>query len=524
MTSKTLLTLIATFIMTAATAATTPAQTAPQASAPQKVLVSTHKPEGTPTPYIMNGFYDTPYGMMQIIGFSNTVYFADDNETVYVGSLFPRDFATDQLWHKGKIVGDKIVFDSKEIACTLREDYGTYKLRFGEYYEDDRSWKIKDLELNYNKEDGHIYMDDSELIPQRHIGLCIVDLEGYATPLIETRCLNLEVFDKSTEYTAVPETAVMNDYVYFGSSSFDATVAQLGHVAVDGNDYYFDTLLPEMGDAWLKGTREGNTITLAGDQYLGNTTGYYLYFNGVERTKYNELYGNWDIALSELCIQVKDDGTFVVENNSKCFPGAYTAAGYLYYYVKDVRLEPHAGDVLLTPSAPDEIDLYDQYNDYGVFCLVFRLKNVTQDGTFLNPEHLSYRVYIDNEPYTFRKSEYPNIHRDMDLVPYGYTDNRGDEYADIVCRDINWNVINLREDMFENVGVQAVYTIDGQTSESPIRYVNLVGRKWTEYPDGIVSLTTQDTATAKNTVYDIYGRRTTSSNGLRIENGKVVLR
>lgn len=526
---KTILTLIASFIMTTGAAASieaahAPALTAPHASAPQKALTSTHKPEGTPKPYIMSGFYDTVYGMMQIVGFSNTVYFADDDATVYIGSFFPRDFATEQLWHKGKIVDNKIVFDSKEIACTLREDYGMYKLHFGEYYEEDRSWKIKDLELNYEREDGHIYMEDSEAVPQRHIGLCIVDLEGTAIPIFETRCLNLEYFDKSLEFTTVPETAVVTDYVHFGSSSFDSTIAQLGRVAVDGDDYYFDSLLPEMGNAWLKGTREGNTIKLVSDQYLGNSVGYYLYYDGVERTKYNELYGNYDISPTELEIEVKADGSLVVENNQKCFPGAYTAGGYLYYYVKNLRLEPYAGDVLMTPSAPGEIDLFDQYNDFGVFCLVFRLENLTKDGRFLNPEHLSYRIYIDDEPYTFRKAEYPNIDHDMALVPYGYTDNRGDEYADIICRDINWNVVNLREDMFEKVGVQAVYTVDGETAESPILYVNLIGRKWTEYPDGIVNLTNEAPKDQLNAIFDIYGRRATRNDGLRIENGKVVLR
>lgn len=490
---------------------------------------STYKPVGTPMPYIMNGFYDTPYGMMQIIGFSNTVYFADDGKTVYVGSFLPRDFKTNEFWAKGRIVRPKsgsgqakIVFDADEVALTLNEDYGTYRFHLCEYYEEDRGWKCKDLELNYD-EDGRIYIDDNEANPQRHLGLCMTDLEGNAYPYFEFRCIDLKPFDLSTEFTEIPATATVSEYVYTGNSSFSSTVAQKGRVAVDGDDYYFDSLLPEMGNVWVKGTREGQRITLQNDQYLGNGLGYYLYYNGVERTKYNELYGNWDIMQTDLTMTVGRDGSITVDNGSKAFPGAYTAVGYLYYYVQNMRLAPYNGPVVAAPEPPSEIELYDQYNDYGVFCLVFRLSNLKTDGTFLDPDCLSYRIWLDDEPYTFRKRQYPNIDSDMELVPYGYTDRRGDEYADIVCRDINWNVVNLREDMFERVGVQTVYTVGDETRYSPILYIGLDGRTSTVYPEGIDNAICDDAFPLP--VYDLSGRPVRSSvKGIVIEGGKAVLR
>lgn len=527
---KTFFTLIATFIMTMAAAATASATIAVRESAPLKTPSCDVKPEGRPVPYIMNGFYDTPYGMMQIIGFSNTVYFSEDGETVYVGSFMPRDFKTEEFWAKGKIMRPatdrgqaKIVFNADAVALTLNEDYGTYRFHLCEYYEEDRGWKYKDLVLNYD-EDGHIYIDDNEALPQRHLGLCMTDLEGNAYPYFEFRCVDLKPFDLCTEKTTLPDGAEISDYAYVGNSSFSSTIAQKGHVAVHGNDYYFDSLLPEMGNVWIKGTREGQRITLHNDQYVGNELGYYLYYNGVERTKYNELYGNWDTVQTDLTMTVGRDGTITVDNGSMAFPGAYTAVGYLYYYVQNLHLTPLKETTIAAPDGPSEIELFDQYNDYGVFCLVFRLSNLKEDGTFLDPDCLGYRLWLDDEPYTFRRSQYPNIDRDMQVVPYGYTDRRGDEYADIVCRDINWNVVNLREDMFERVGVQAVYTVGDETLYSPILYVDLNGRTTTEYPDGIVSLTTSEPEDAHAAIFDIYGRRATRHDGLRIENGKVVLR
>lgn len=533
---KTLLALLAACAFTAASAQTpleTKAaaqrlQTQIAAKAPLKAAQSTYKPEGKATPYIMNGFYDTPYGMMQIIGFSNTVYFAEDGETVYVGSFLPRDFKTAEFWAKGKIVGNpagpeqaKIVFDANEVALTLNEDYGTYRLHLCEYYEEDRGWVYKDLELLYD-EDGHIYIDDSEALPQRHLGLCLTDLEGNAYPAYEFRCVDLKPYDLSMEFTEVPASAQISDYAYIGKSSFDSDVAMKGRVAVDGDDYYFDSLLPEVGKVWVKGTREGQRITLHNDQYLGNGMGYYLYYNGVERTGYNELYGNWTIDMTDLTMTVGRDGTITVDNNSKFFPGAYTAVNYLYYYVKDLQLKPYTQPVAANPEAPSEIALYDQYNDYGVFCLVFRLSNMKKDGTFLDPDCLGYRIWLDDEPYTFRRRLYPNIDKDMDVVPYGYTDNRGDEYADIVCRDINWNVVNLREDMFERVGVQAVYTVGEETLYSPILYVDLDGKTTTVSPDGIRGVVSDEIIAP---IFDLSGRRAKANDkGIHLENGKAVLR
>lgn len=495
-----------------------------------KVFNSTHRPEGKPVPYIMNGFYDTVYGMMQIIGFSNTIYFADDGETVYVGSFLPRDIKTDGFWSKGKIVGNpasqeqaKIVFDCNEVALTLEEDYGTYRLHLGEYYEEDRGWKLKDLELNYNA-DGRIYMDDSEALPQRHIGLCTTDALGNAYPLYEFRCVDLKPYDLSMEFTTLPATAVVSDYVYLGNSSFSSTIAQKGHVAVDGDDYYFDSLLPEISTAWVKGSREGQRITLHNDQYLGNGLGYYLYYNGVERLRYNELYDNWDIDLCDATMTVGSDGTITADNSDYIFPGAYTAVNYLYYYVKNLRIVPYTAPVAATPAPPSEIELYDQYNDYGVFCLVFRLSNLKDDGTFLDPDCLGYRIWLDDELYTFRRRQYPNIDEDMSLIPYGYTDNRGDEYADIVCRDINWNVINLREDMFERVGVQTVYTVGDETRYSPILYIGLDGYVSTDGLDGVDAVKVAPDLQG-SPAYDLSGRCVPSSaKGITISHGKTVVR
>lgn len=523
---KTLLFLLSALTMAVAKAQSPlPSSLLSTASSLKKVASCDVKPEGRAVPYIMNGFYDTPYGMMQIIGFSNTVYFSEDGETVYIGSFLPRDFKTADFWAKGKLMRPatdrgqaKIVFDAEEVALTLNEDYGTYRFHLCEYYEEDRGWKYKDLVLNYD-EDGHIYIDDSETLPQRHLGLCMTDLDGNAYPYFEFRCVDLRPFDLSTEFTAVPASAQISEYVYTGTSSFSSTIAQKARVAVDGNDYYFDALLPEMGNVWIKGVRDGQRITLQNDQYLGNDIGYYLYYNGVERLRYNELYDNWDIDFTDVTMTVGSDGSISVDNGNRTFPGAYTAEGYLYYYATDLRLTPYNGPIVASPEPPSEMELFDQYNNYGVFCLVFRLSNLKKDGTFLDPDCLGYRVWIDDEPYTFRKRDYPNIDRDMDVVPYGYTDRRGDEYADIVCRDINWNVVNLREDMFDRIGVQSVYTVGNETLYSPILYVDLNGRTSTVYPDGIHGVTTDEVPTPS---FDLSGRRVKPEKGqLYIQNGRV---
>ena len=88
-----------------------------------------------------------------------------------------------------------------------------------------------------------------------------------------------------------PADAVYYDYVLTGVANWPSNPSEdlqdAVYVAVAGNDVYVSGLCGFLPDAWVKGTRDGSTVTFAKGQYFGNDTQYgagRLYFLGMDES------------------------------------------------------------------------------------------------------------------------------------------------------------------------------------------------------------------------------------------------
>jgi len=83
--------------------------------------------------------------------------------------------------------------------------------------------------------------------------------------------------DVLVELPAGVETQVYN----FQANGYDGTPFKYNvNVGVDNNDIYIQGIFSDVPQSWIKGTREGNTITFAQDQYIGQVAGKPNYMAG----------------------------------------------------------------------------------------------------------------------------------------------------------------------------------------------------------------------------------------------------
>jgi hypothetical protein len=126
------------------------------------------------------------------------------------------------------------------------------------------------------------------------------------------------------------------------------------------------------------------------------------------------------------------------------------------------------------PAAPIIEDWFDGGDEEGNTMLLFSMPTTDEDGNLINPELLSFSIWIDNgngpEIFTFEADTYVNdLWEDMTEIPYVY-------YAygmDITGYGVIFYRTNEGDNPLftENIGVQAHYEVDGIKNSSEIAWL-----------------------------------------------------
>lgn len=464
------------------------------------------QPQGTPQWYALNCWLQTSSGTVYYTGLSTQISFSDDGKHVYFKTLFPAQY--EELWVEGTIIGNTVTIDKNATLTTesFTDDSGrrwSYDLKVGEPVFD-ASKNIVDVKnVQFVLSDNRIYINDDLEKPNHPIALYGVDEEG--VQLFDwTFCDDFKPYTGPTEPVAVPEKAVVKSYIYdYLDLNLNPTTT-IGHVAVDGNDYYFDSLIPDV-KGWLKGTRSGNQITIAQKQLISFSP---IILRGAG---YLQSDGGY---LSDLKFSIDAKGNIKQDNDFQ-FVVSYLTSGSLYSYGRQYTLTPYEEDSAFEPSEPFEVHAvyYDELGQHGI---EFYQRNTATDGSLLNADQLGYYIYVDGERFTFRRSQYPYIKSDtMTFVPFGYCD---DYYlGDIFCDGI-YNCVLFYFDDYQTLGVQSVYRAGDVETRSGIVTVNKYGNMEI-IPDGINELETAPTAPAS--WYDLCGRKASApAHGIFIKDGK----
>ena len=128
--------------------------------------------------------------------------------------------------------------------------------------------------------------------------------------------------------------------------------------------------------------------------------------------------------------------------------------------------------------------------------LQFTLSYYSSDFNYLDPSHLYYNLYIDDELVTFSPDDYQNLETEMTDVPYSFSDQ-----YEFYKYDENHRTIYFYKDV-KKIGMEAVY-VDGD-----LRF----GSGITEYyPNGDPTGVDMTEATVKQIksvdFYDLSGRK-----------------
>ncbi len=226
-------------------------------------------PEGTAKPYL--------YADIDNYDMAVSVSTSDDGTKVFFSNMFPNMFASGDAWVQGNVATDgasvTIPMDVAIGELTTNENE-TYPVYVAEILVS--GWDITGVTEAVFVKDGDSYrFEDDADAPTRYLGLCVLDEDGTFVGYFDvTQLASYTPYEGNTELVELPEGAEPVEFIY--RFDYGYPVAKLGKVYVDGNDVYMNMLACGL-EAWVKGTKEGNTVTFKGDQYLG-AYDYYLYF------------------------------------------------------------------------------------------------------------------------------------------------------------------------------------------------------------------------------------------------------
>ena len=277
-----------------------------------------------------------------------------------------------------------------------------------------------------------------------------------------------------------------------------------GEVYIQNPSWWHDSY-----NSWVKGTYDWTTgiITIPTGQYLTWSDAYeygiqlgwgttYVYEDGVDENGDPAYYMGYEIdeRTTEIQLMIDDDCIYLLgcegDVNAE-FPENFNATGLMTYWSDDLSMTaieftnrdeygyalPFGYMVNLVPAVPANPtadEWYDCGDESGFSKFYFTLPNTDVDGNMLDPEYLSYSVYVDNgngaELFHFTGDDYTyDLAYDDDIteVPYILYSSAVD-FRDYYVYMYRTNEPGYEPLFTENIGIQAFYTVNGEKNASDI--------------------------------------------------------
>ena len=280
------------------------------------------------------------------------------------------------------------------------------------------------------------------------------------------------------EPVVIPDGLVTEVYSFTATAYFDnVTVAKNVLVGFDGEDVYIQGISDGLPEAWMKGTIDGDKVTIPAGQYIGKYSDYDLWTIGfIDGTGVSDYTMDFDEETSTLT-NLKDVeyfGTTSVKGSSR----------NLYDFFFGITIKKLTEKVA-TPATPSITTIAFNYAGDEV---EFNVPAVDVDGDGLVTEKLSYKLYYDEgdgeaKEITFTTDLYECLTEDMTVIPYGFIDateehpNGWDFYGSSVY-------LNMEHSTWTRVGIQSIYTGGGETKTSEIGWYTITFPQTIELPEG----------------------------------------
>ena len=324
-----------------------------------------------------------------------------------------------------------------------------------------------------------------------------------------------------TVITEIPENCEVNTYWrstgYIASSMFGVSAGYTDgtfQIAIDPETNEAYILNPvwwvDSYNSWVKGEYDPETgiITVPTGQYLMWSDAYaygivlgwgstYAYTNGDEDGDGEDDYylgSELDDRATEIQFQIDGDKVYLLNGEGNLdadFPEWASTTGMFAYYsdnldfvsIEFANNEEAIGTlktpaVAAVPADPTADEWYDCGDESGFSRFYFTLPTTDVDGNILDPEFLSYALWINDGEgnvyqFTFPAEDYTfDLVEDIDEVPYELYTSAVDfntYYVYMYRTNENDNPLFVRDDDHDgNIGIQVFYTVDGEKNASNI--------------------------------------------------------
>ena len=351
-------------------------------------------------------------------------------------------------------------------------DFGYASAFVKRYYKDSEGNWTMDNDNNpvvWNVDaDGNIKSADADVM----LGLVTIYDGEEDDPWISALFSNFVLQPASISNLELPDNVTdIQSYRRYVNYEYDETwINNVVEVAKDGNDFYFKGLYadpePMSFNCWIKGTLEGNIITVPNNQLVGaDLSGYFVY----------NAKTDGEFSILEDPVQF----TYDAENNKMTTQDwlLTTIQGtmpYLYFPEPELTLFELVEAI---PAEPVFVMLSDDHYDwFGTVNLVCLIPYEDVNGNFIDPERITFSVFLDNdEPYVFEPSQYPRFTEPQSV--FGFYDHNS-YIVNTSSEGYQRHIIYLTTNDFQKVGVRSYYTVNGVRNESSIMWYD-------RNPDGI---------------------------------------
>lgn len=328
--------------------------------------------------------------------------------------------------------------------------------------------------------------------------------------------------------------------------------------AEDGETVYLRDVVYEVAsDVWVKGTlsADGTKITVPLDQYLywdeNEERGMQIKWVSTSVMTYTDPDTGEDIYIinvgpnldvTEAIYTIDNEaGTITLEGTNGDinaeYPSNFAATGLGVVYNDNFSFCALDFNTVykqfnLVPAVPADPIIYedswfDSGEEDGYSCFDFKMLNEDVDGNYIDPTHMAYSIFTDNDvPFLFLAETYSyDLVEDMTDIPYSIYSS-GYDFNDSRIYFYRTNAGD--NPMFsQRIGIQVHYDVPAVSKDGETTIVrNSSNIVYWDIPTAITSVEHDQANTGDNGYYNMMGQRFTGSNlpaGIYIHHGKKVV-
>lgn len=271
-------------------------------------------------------------------------------------------------------------------------------------------------------------------------------------------------------FVEAPSEVAPVDYVYSFVNSYGNIYKKKAQVKRQGNDLYMQ-LSTSAPDAYVKGSIRDGRIEMESPQLITDSTFVYYYsladpvYEGGTLADFlptSETRLQWDEATRSITSVPAAEAKDVV------FSVDYLDGMEMCMdYVNNPELTVYPGDKAATPADPiwRSVNLEGDVSSVMTYnYMSFVIPALDADSCYINPDLMTYRIYVNDELYKFTPEVYRNLSTAMTDVPYSFADG-----FDFYTYDqLHYIYLYFTQDEIKSLGIQSVYTVEGEERVSNI--------------------------------------------------------